>query len=365
MKTDLEIALEVSRGLIPWFRRHRRDLPWRKNRTPYRVWVSELMLQQTRVDTVVGYYRAWMRRFPSLRSLAAAEPDDVLRAWEGLGYYSRARNAHRTARLLVREKGGRFPRTLEGLRALPGVGAYTAAAVGSLALGLDVAVVDGNVIRVLARLYGVAEDVGRPVVRARIAALAEAHLVPGRAGEINEATMELGAMVCTPRNPRCGVCPLRDVCRAVQTDDPERFPVRTPRKPVPHIEVGAGVVVNRAGWFLLGRRPEQAMLGGLWEFPGGRREAGESVMECIVRELHEELRIRVRVGPLLAVVPHAFSHFTMDLHAYWARIDRGRPFAVGCSAYRWVQGRDLTRYPMPKADGVLRRRLQHLEPPRF
>lgn len=323
------------------------------------------MLQQTRVDTVVGAYEGWMRRFPSVRVLAEASPEEVLKAWEGLGYYARARNAHRAARLLVRERGGRFPRSLAGLRGLPGVGAYTAAAVGSLAMGLDAAVVDGNVTRVLTRLYGYGENVERASARARVAAWAEANLAPGLAGEINEATMELGALVCVPRAPRCGECPLREVCAAARTGDPERYPVKPRKAPVPHIEVGAGVVVNRAGSILVARRPDHAMLGGLWEFPGGRREAGETLPECVVRELKEELRIAVRVGPLLAVVPHAFSHFTMDLHAYWARIERGRPRAVGCTAYRWERPDALDHLPMPKADVTIRNLVREWRTPAF
>lgn len=323
------------------------------------------MLQQTRVDAVVGTYEAWMVQFPTVKALADASSEEVLKAWEGLGYYARARNAHRAARYVVREGGGRFPRTLEGLRALPGVGAYTAAAVGSLALGLDAAVVDGNVIRVLTRLYGYGEDVGRAESRARLQDWAEANLVPGRAGEVNEAMMELGALVCVPRAPRCGECPLCGVCTARREGEPERYPVKVRRGVLPHLEVGAGVVVNRAGLLLVARRPEDAMLGGLWEFPGGRREGEESIAGCIARELREELRIRVRVGPLVAVVSQAFSHFTMEMHAHWARIEAGRPRAVGCSAYQWVRPDALDRLPMPRADVTIRNLVRERRAPGF
>ncbi len=307
-------------------------------------------MQQTRVDTVEAYYRSWMKRFPSLRSLAEAPLQDVLKAWEGLGYYARARNAHRAARELVASNGGRFPRTFDGLRALPGVGPYTAAAIGSLALGLDEAVVDGNVIRVLTRLYGYSEDVRSSTAKARIQAWADAHLVPGRAGEVNEATMELGAMICTPRAPDCGRCPMRDECVARSEGDPEAYPVKAARAAVPHIHVGAGVIVKRDGRVLLAQRKEDAMLGGLWEFPGGRQEKGESLEECVARELQEELGIQVRVGPHLTTVRHAFSHFTMELHAYWVRIEKGRPRAIDCDDVTWATVEEIGGYPLPKAD---------------
>jgi A/G-specific adenine glycosylase len=338
------------RDLPRWFRAHRRDLPWRRRRTAYRVWISELMLQQTRVEQAVGYFRRFVRRFPTVGSLARARREEVLKLWEGLGYYARARRAHDTARLLVARSGGRFPASLEGLRALPGVGPYTAAAVGSLAFGLDAAVVDGNVARVLSRAFASRRDPRSPAGSRWLRSVAEALLPRGRAGEFNEALMELGATVCVPRNPVCPRCPLRAGCRARAEGRPEAYPAARPRARVPHKLVGAAVTVNGRGEVLIARRKEDSMLGGLWEFPGGTREAGETMRGCIARELREELGIEVEVGRRIAVVRHAFSHFTMDLHAHWARIVRGRPRAIHCDAYAWVPVGGLRRYPFPKAD---------------
>ena len=339
------LARAVRDRLLPWFDANNRDLPWRRNRTPYRVLVSELMLQQTRVEQAMPFYRRFLRRFPSMRALSRASLDDVLKAWEGLGYYARARHLHRLAVTVCRESGGRLPDTLAGLLELPGLGPYTAAAVASLAFGRDVAAVDGNVLRVLCRLRTrsrMSPEEGR--------ALAAALLPPGRAGAFNEATMELGATVCLPRRPRCDACPLREVCRGGASGRPERWPAARRRRRVPHLVVGAAVTLNRRGEILIARRREDDMLGGLWEFPGGKREAGETMEQCIRREMREEMALEVEVGLPLTVVRHAYSHFTIELHAYFARIRRGRPHCRHCAGYAWVRPAEFDRYPFSRAD---------------
>lgn len=355
----------VADALIRWFRSSARDLPWRRNRTPYRVWLAEIMLQQTRVDQALGYYRRFLRAFPSLRALAAAPLDRVLKAWEGLGYYSRARNLHAAARVIQREHGGRFPRELEAIHQLPGIGAYTAAAIGSLAFGIDAAVVDGNVVRVLARLFAIEEDAGRPATRRRFQALADALLPRGRAGVFNEALMELGATVCTPRNPACPSCPVRRSCAARAAGDPMRFPVKSRKQRVPHKHVGAAVIVGPRGRLLIAQRKADSMLGGLWEFPGGTQEPGESIPECIAREIREELGAEIEVGAHLITVAHAFSHFTMDLHAHWARIKRGPPRAIHCAAWRWASLDELGAFAFGRADQRIIARLRAGGSPRF
>jgi A/G-specific adenine glycosylase len=337
-------------GLPGWFQMHRRAFPWRARRTPYRVWVAEIMLQQTRTDQAVPYYRKFLRRFPTLKRLAAASPREVLRAWAGLGYYARARHLHEAARFIVRRLGGRFPSEAQAIRALPGVGSYTAAAIGSLAFGHETAVLDGNVIRVLSRVMALEDLIHTGRARRRLQEWADALLLPGQAGVSNEALMELGALCCTPRRPDCPACPLGIVCRARAGGKPEAYPVRRRRAPVPHKIVGAGVVIRRDGRILIARRKDSSMLGGLWEFPGGTREPGERMPACIARELDEEMGIRVEVGPLLVLVHHAYSHFTIDLHAHWARIRAGRPRAVHCAAFAWVRPEQFGRYPFSRAD---------------
>lgn len=336
--------------LLNWFSREQRDLPWRKRRTPYRVWISECMLQQTRVDTVVEYYRRWMKRFPSLRKLAEAEESDVLKAWEGLGYYSRARNLHRAAQQVCREHGGRLPRTAEDLRTLPGIGPYSAAAIASLCHDEPVAVLDGNVIRVLSRLFCIGGDPSKTTVRKEFMAAAQAILDPDQPGMFNEAMMELGATVCLPGIPKCGECPVHTHCTACRKSVQDRYPEKKKRKPVPHKTVGAGVIFNRRGQVLLAKRPADKMLGGLWEFPGGVQESGESLPQCIQRELKEELGIEVEVTVPLTVVQHAYSHFTIELHAWCGRIRKGRPRCIECADYAWVRQEDICRYALSKAD---------------
>lgn len=352
--TELEVPIALRRAvparLLGWFARHRRRLPWRTRRAPYRVWVAELMLQQTRVEQVVPYYERFMRRFPTVRALASAPQRAVLKIWEGLGYYARARQLHRTAKIIVKQFKGRWPATSAEWRRLPGIGEYTAAAIASLTRGEHVPVVDGNVMRVLARLLGFTGDPrsvsGRALLRRAMATL----LPHGRAGGFNEAMMELGALCCRPQNPHCLVCPLRQVCAAFKRGLVDRIPLKRPKRVRPHKVVGAGVIVGPRDRILIAQRKETSMLGGLWEFPGGTREPNESLEDCIARELREELGIETEIGAKIIVVRHAYSHFTIELHAHWAAIRRGRPQALHCAAWRWVPISGLRNYPFSAAD---------------
>jgi A/G-specific adenine glycosylase len=340
----------VAERLLAWFARHARDLPWRQERTPYRVWVAEVMLQQTRVETVVSYYERFLARFPSVRALASAPLEQVLKMWEGLGYYARARNLHAAARQVVTTHGGQLPDTFEELLALPGVGRYIAGAVASIAFGRDVPAVDGNVRRVLCRVLEIREDVTRSAVQASLETLAASLLPAGQAGTFNEALMELGATVCTPRSPHCDHCPLRDLCQAHAKEVPESLPVKRPRRSVPHYEVAAAVTIRDDGSVLLAQRNTDDMLGGLWEFPGGKREDGETLSECLVREMREELDVGIEVGELLTVVRHAYTHFRITLHAFCCRLVDGQPRCLDCAAFRWVLPVEMDALPMSVAD---------------
>jgi len=357
----LAVQQAAKKRLLPWFSRNARDLPWRKNRTPYRVWVSEIMLQQTRVDTVIDYYRRWMKAFPSWRALARAPQADVLKCWEGLGYYARPRNLHAAAKIVCddfniifskdwKKRAENFQGLEKFLRSFPGIGNYTAAAIASLAFNEDAAVVDGNVIRVLSRLFAYGGDGKSTVGKKKMQAWADELLVKGRAGEYNEAMMELGALVCVPVAPKCADCPMQKVCTAFAKGLPDKYPVMKKKKKVPHIVVGAAVVTNRKGEVLIAQRKQNDMLGGLWEFPGGKQEPGETIEECIARELKEELGINVEVGDFLMTVKHAYSHFTMTLHVHRAKIISGRPRPLDCADYRWVKISALRDFAYSKAD---------------
>jgi A/G-specific adenine glycosylase len=353
--------------LLAWYAEHRRDLPWRRTHNPYRIWVAEVMLQQTRVETAVPYYLRFLARFPTVEALAAAPLDDVLKRWEGLGYYARARNLHAAARIIAVDHDGKLPQMEKELLALPGIGPYTAGAILSIAFGQDAPALDGNARRVLSRLFAVAEDATREAGRRRLRTLALALLPPGRAADFNQALMDLGATVCTPRAPACDLCPLASDCRAYRLGREEEFPARRPRRRVPHHDVTAGVVWNGEDRFLIAQRPLDGMLGGLWEFPGGKCEPGETLPDCLRRELAEELGIEVIVGPQVAKVQHAYTHFRITLHAFHCRIVSGRPRALGCADWRWIALSDVPRFAFPAADHrvIAALRAGQKPPPKF
>ena len=346
-----------QRDLLAWYRRVARPMPWRQTSDPYRIWISEVMLQQTRVDQARPYYERFVEAFPTVEKLAAAPLDEVLLRWEGLGYYSRARNLHRAAQKVVADFDGRLPRTSEAIRALPGVGPYTAAAVLSIAFGEPHAVLDGNVARVLARVFTVSADVKRTSTRRRLQALADGLIPADVPGDFNQAVMELGATACTPRQPVCLRCPIQSVCGAFAEGRPEAYPVSAKKPPVPHHDVAVGLVFNDRGEVLIQRRKEDGLLGGLWEFPGGKREGGETMEAACARELREELGIEVDVEAPFGRVDHAYSHFKVTLHAFRCRLLRGTPIPQEGQPLRWVAPDALDGYAFPRANRRLIERL--------
>jgi A/G-specific adenine glycosylase len=345
--------------MLRWYHDAAADLPWRRNSNPYYVWLSEIMLQQTQVAAVIPYFERFLAKFPTVQALAAAPLDDVLKQWEGLGYYSRARNLHKAARLIVEQYHGEFPTTAAELVTLPGIGRYTAAAIASICFGERVAVLDGNVMRVLSRLDDIADDVTKTATQKHLWEVAESLVPAERAGDYNQAMMELGRTLCRPRQPLCLLCPVASHCLALQHGTQNQRPVKTPKAETPHYNVAAGVIYNAAGQMLIAQRPAEGLLGGLWEFPGGKQEAGETLPECLQRELMEELVIEVEVGEMIAVVKHAFTHFKITLHAFECQHISGDPQTIGCAAWRWVTLDDLEQFAFGRADqqviAVLRR----------
>lgn len=350
-------APPLRRALLAWYRANARDLPWRRTRDPYRIWLSEIMLQQTRVKAVLGYYQRFLDALPTVQALAEADEQRVLKLWEGLGYYSRARNLRRAARTVVTEHGGLFPHAADELQKLPGVGRYTAGAIASIAFGRRAAVLDGNVKRVLARLLRVDQSVDDSAVIRALWAAAE-WLVPARApGDFNQAMMELGARICLPRRPLCRRCPARRLCAAFAAGRQEELPHRRAKKAVPHHDIVVAVIAKR-GRYLIGRRPPDAMLGGLWELPGGKIEPGETHAQALVREIREECGLEVSVGEKVTAVEHAYSHFTITLHAYRCEVVAGRVGARWHDELRWIPRSRLEDYAWPAANrkvlGLLR-----------
>jgi A/G-specific adenine glycosylase len=346
----------LSKALLVWYGANARDLPWRRTHDPYAIWVSEIMLQQTRVEAVLPYYKRWMARFPDIHTLAAASQEEVLALWEGLGYYSRARHLHRAAQVLVAEHGGRLPETAAELERLPGIGRYTAAAIATFAFGADAIALDGNLRRILSRLFDLPLDPRTPEGERRLLAQAAGLLPRGRASEFNQALMDLGATICTPRSPDCLRCPLAQACLARARRTQAQRPVRARRRPIPHRTVAAAVL-RRNGDVLVGRRPEGSLLGGLWEFPGGKQESGETLKACLRRELREELGVKVVVGEEIGAFENTYTHFRVTVHAFECRLASGEPRALDHSEIRWTPIARLGRLPMGKIDRAIARRI--------
>jgi A/G-specific adenine glycosylase len=344
--------------LLDWYEHNARELPWRSAVSPYCTWISEIMLQQTQVETVLPYFERWMVRFPDIKTLAAADEQDVLTVWEGLGYYSRARNLHRAARQVMMEHNGQLPRTCAALKSLPGIGPYTAAAMASIAFGEDVAAVDGNIRRVIARLFDVSVPARSTQGEKQIQKLTQAYLPLGRAGDYNQALMDLGALICTPKKPDCTSCPIAVECSALQLGLQEERPVRMPRKKVPHLTVTAAII-RQDGLVLLAQRPPKGLLGGLWEFPGGTLEEDDpDLRACLQREIREELGVEIDVDEPFGQYEHAYTHFKITLHAFLCRLTEGAlPQALDGQVLAWAALPELPDYPMGKVDRQIARRL--------
>jgi A/G-specific adenine glycosylase len=336
-------------ALLAWFEKEKRQLPWRETRDPYRIWISEVMLQQTRVTTVIPYYRRFLEIFPDVVTLAKAKDGALMKTWEGLGYYARARHLREAAKMIVKKHDGKLPASREELLLLRGFGAYTAASVASLAFGEDCAAVDGNVMRVLARVYAIESDIRKSAAKREFQRIADTLLPQGRAGQFNEALMELGATICKPKNPACAVCPIRRHCRAFAEGRVNELPRKSPKAEIPHHQIAIGVV-HKNGKVLIALRPSEGLLGNLWEFPGGKLNREESLEECCRRETLEETGLEVEVGTCFSIVEHSFTHFRITLHAFHCRYVRGKASPKSSQKIRWVKLAELEEYAFPKAN---------------
>jgi A/G-specific adenine glycosylase len=351
------MTAEFTSRLLDWYRRQGRSLPWRGHPDPYAIWVSEIMLQQTRVEAVIPYFERWMRLFPTVEALADAGEQDVLNAWEGLGYYSRARNLHKAAKIVSERYAGELPRDLKALRNLPGIGRYTVGAIASIAFNMDEPTLDGNLRRVFTRLFDVSEPADSPAGLETLWRLAADHLPKGQAGDYNQALMDLGATICLPKNPRCLLCPLMEICKARINGTQEQRPVLKPKKETPHFTHAAGVIVDRIGnsakvqrgfptnkVVMLAKRPSKGLLGGMWEFPNGR--VGGDPAEELEPALETGYGLKVRRGKALGIVHHAYTHFRVTVHAYWCELIA----SADNESLKWVKLKELDDYPMGKVD---------------
>ena len=350
------MAVETSdralrKALLRWYRTHRRDLPWRQRRDAYSIWLSETMLQQTRVDTVIPYYERFLARFPDVHALARADLDDVLGEWAGLGYYHRARSLHKTAQQVSEQNEGSFPRTAEALRELPGIGAYTAGAIAAIAFSEPEPAVDGNVVRVFSRLFGIRGDVTRPDARREIDQYAT-DLARGEApADWCQAVMELGALLCAPRSPRCSECPVATYCDANRVGDVGALPNK-PKKRKPKTIEGASALLLRRGKALAVRRAEGGLLGGLWDLPGGELDRGEEPATGLVRHLEEGTGLTLSAPPeACGSVAHVFTHRRLRLHVFRAEAEPGRTQRRGFDDHRWLSPSRFSELPHARLTG--------------
>lgn len=348
MNTRNNIAT-LRRRLIKWYQHNHRHLPWRETDDPYAIWISEVMLQQTTVVTVIPYYHRFMKRFPGVKDLAQADLLAILKIWEGLGYYARARNLHRAAQIVQHRYGGRIPSEMDDFKELPGVGDYIGAAVLSIAFNQPFAVVDGNVKRVLSRLRLIESPVNRSASHKVFKLAASEILDPLRPGTFNQALMELGALLCKPRQPECSECPVQTHCRAYADGTVMAYPKRIKKAPIPLHRVSVGVVFKNDRVLITRRKPD-GLLGGLWEFPGGRIEEGETPQEACIREISEEVGLKVQVDSFLSQIRHAYTHFKIEMEVFCCHVESGRVELNGPTDYRWVKLDELSDYPLPKAN---------------
>ncbi len=339
----------LQSALQSWFQQEARDLPWRQTRDPYAIWVSEIMLQQTRIDQGIPYYKRFMEAFPTVNALAEASEDQVLKVWEGLGYYGRARNLHKAAQVVINDRNGKLPKRAADWRKLPGVGRYTAGAITSIAFGEVVPVLDGNVKRVLTRLFDIADCIDDAVTENTLWAVAESLMPSSKPGDFNQAMMELGALLCTPKRPQCDICPVFACCEARTHGVQEQRPVRKPKKAIPHREQVVAAIF-KDDRYLIAKRPSEGLLGGLWEMPSADILTGETHQQALTRHIKETFELGIQVGGLVATVTHAYTHFRITLHVYRCKTDNETPQPAIHTEFRWVRPAHFERYAFPKAN---------------
>lgn len=341
--------------LIRWYQANKRDLPWRGSKDPYEVWVSEIMLQQTRVEAVIGYYMRFMEQFPTIKALAAAPEDQVLKAWEGLGYYSRARNLKKAAEVMMEQWEGQFPSTYEEIRSLPGIGEYTAGAICSIARGQAYPAVDGNVLRVIARLYNIEEDVMTSAGKRHITSITERNIPEGYAGEYTQSMMDLGAAICIPKYPRCGECPIKSECAAYEKGVAESLPIKKKKQPPQRVERFI-LIVHRGDTVLMTRRGKQGVLAGLWEFPGIDMEDADTVEG----RWQQTFGLSIQKPKPVLTAEHVFSHIHWYMHVYETTVSEdSEPLAKGLH-YQWMTVSELADAMIPVAFRKIMQYLQNL-----
>ncbi len=339
------------------------QLPWRTAREPHQIWLSEIMLQQTRVAAVKDYYKRWLEKFPSVEKLAAATLDEVLKSWEGLGYYSRARNVHKLAKIIITDHQGKFPNSSEALQTLPGIGRYTAAAIASIAFEERVAVLDGNVIRVLSRLLDLPDEITQPKVQEKLWSVAQSLLPIKRCGDFNQAMMDLGRTICIPKTPNCKECPVRKFCLAEKNKTTHLRPVKKAKAKIPNVYVAAAVIRDQQERILLVQRPPEGLLGGLWMLPQFRYESDENFQDVLAQNFQKDFGVEIFVGEEMARAAQTFTHFHLELFAYACEIRSGK--IKSKFKFSWLASGDFDKYSFGKADREIINGLENWQPRLF
>ncbi len=336
---------KIQKKLLQWFKKRGRDLPWRKTTDPYPIWVSEVMLQQTQVATVIPYYSKFLKSFPTVRHLSKADLSKVLKAWEGLGYYSRARNLHRAAGIVMNHFNGKMPDQLKDLLHLPGIGRSTAGAILSFAFYKDASILDGNAKRVLSRLFAVSGTLGERKTEQLLWQISESLIPKGFSNPFNQALMDLGSLLCTPKEPQCSECPLCDLCKGRASGTPERYPSKRIKRMIPHVESVSGVI-KKDGRVLLNQRPPSGLLGGLWEFPNWKIEEKQRsrLREGLRKYIKQEAKMNVEVKEFLGILHHTYSHFKLTRNVFVCRHLNGN------GKGKWVPIKNLRLLPMSRID---------------
>jgi len=346
---DISTKKKIQRKLLAWYKLNAREFLWRGLYDPYLIWISEVMLQQTQVETVIPYFQRWISRFPDIQSVAHASEDDVLKLWEGLGYYSRARNIKKSAEIIHYQLGGVIPITMHELKKLPGIGDYIAGAIASIAFGLNEPALDANGVRVISRLFDFHGLVNKTKSKNILKEYLRGMIPDGKAGDFNQAVMDLGSMVCRSANPICKQCPIRKECIAFSKSTQMDLPVVKKRLAKPHLEVVAAIL-RKGDKVLIDKRFAEGLLGGMWEFPGGKIEHGEDHSTALERELKEELGISINLEELFGIYKHAYTHFTVTVYTYFVEIVNGYPKALESDKIEWVKIGALLDFPMGKVD---------------
>ena len=337
MKTETKI-------LISWYKKSNYKMPWRGTSDPYKIWISEIMLQQTQVKTVINYYNQWINTLPTVEDVAQANIDTILKLWEGLGYYKRAHNIHDTAQIILKKYNSQIPNDYNELISLKGIGDYTASSILSIAFNQRYPAVDGNLKRVISRLKNFNNIQLKKSIKKIILNL----MINSNAGEVNQALMDLGREVCTSNQPKCQLCPLISICKAFKTRQIAKYPEKVAKKPKPEFDVIVGMIYKNNN-FLISKRKKDGFLGGLWELPGGKKNPKESHLDCLKREIQEELDIRVDIGNKIGKIKHHYSHFSINLIGYECQYKNGSAKPLSSDKIKWIKTNKIDNFAFPKS----------------